>query len=100
MREGIRIHASRKTFVTSARPDRVWQVIADVEHWRNWTPTVVEIKPLSNTGLSVGARYQVSQPKLRRAVYEVTKCTCCFEGQVTGTSFEYGGGQHSFLAFD
>jgi hypothetical protein len=39
------------------------------------TPTVVEIKPLSNKGLSVGARYQVIQPKLRPAVYEVTKCT-------------------------
>ena len=61
-------------FTTSARPDAVWQVLADVEHWRNWTPTVVEIKPLSSNGLTVRARYRVVQPKLRPAVYEVTEC--------------------------
>jgi hypothetical protein len=42
-------------FITPARADIVWQVLADVEHWRDWTPTVVEIKPLSNKGLTVGA---------------------------------------------
>jgi hypothetical protein len=61
-------------FNTSARPDAVWQVLADFEHWRDWTPTVLEIKPLSNSGLAVGARYRVVQPKLRPAVYEVTEC--------------------------
>jgi carbon monoxide dehydrogenase subunit G len=61
-------------FITSARPDIVWQVLADVEHWRDWTPTVVEIKPLSNKGLTVGARYRVVQPQLGPAVYEVTEC--------------------------
>ena len=63
-----------QTFITRARPDAVWQVLADVEHWRDWTPTVVEIKPLSNNGLTVGARYRVAQPKLRPAIYEVTEC--------------------------
>jgi hypothetical protein len=63
-----------QTFVTRARPDAVWQVLADVEHWRDWTPTVVEIKPLSDNGLTVGARYRVVQPKLRPATYEVTEC--------------------------
>lgn len=61
-------------FITTARPDAVWQVLADVEHWREWTPTVVEIKPLSKNGLTVGARYRVAQPKLRPAIYEVTEC--------------------------
>lgn len=32
-------------------------------------------KPLSDSGLRVGARYRVTQPKLRPAVYEVTECT-------------------------
>jgi hypothetical protein len=41
---------------------------------RDWTPSVVEIKPLSSSGLTVGARYRVVQPKLRPAVYEVTEC--------------------------
>jgi uncharacterized protein YndB with AHSA1/START domain len=61
-------------FITLARPEIVWQVLADVEHWREWTPTVVEIRPLSNNGLKVGARYRVIQPRLRPAVYEVTEC--------------------------
>jgi hypothetical protein len=61
-------------FVTAARPSAVWRILADVEHWPDWTPTVVEIKPLSGSGLMVGARYRVVQPKLRPAVYEVTEC--------------------------
>lgn len=61
-------------FTTPARPDTVWQILADVEHWGEWTPTVVDIKPLSNNGLQVGARYRVTQPKLRPAIYEVTDC--------------------------
>ena len=61
-------------FITPAGPNTVWQVLFDVEHWRDWTPTVVEIKPLSNNGLTVGARYRVVQPKLRPAIYEVTEC--------------------------
>ena len=61
-------------FITPARPDSVWQILADVEHWRDWTPTVVEIKPVNANGLRVGARYRVVQPKLRPAIYEVTEC--------------------------
>src|SRR6516165_257966 len=60
-------------FVTPARPDAVWRVLADVEHWREWTPTVLEIKPLGDTGLTVGARYRIVQPKLRPAIYELTE---------------------------
>jgi carbon monoxide dehydrogenase subunit G len=61
-------------FTTPARPDVVWQILADVEHWRDWTPTVIDIKPLGNPGLTVGARYRVVQPKLRPAIYAVTEC--------------------------
>lgn len=38
-------------FVTAARPDTVWQVLADVEHWHNWTPTIQQIEPLDAGGL-------------------------------------------------
>lgn len=61
-------------FITAAEPSTVWRILADVEHWPDWTPTVVEIKPLSSSGLMVGTRYRVVQPKLRPAVYEVTEC--------------------------
>src|SRR5215469_11667388 len=62
-------------FVTAARAELVWRILADVEHWPTWTPTVLEVQPLSQAGLRVGARYRVTQPKLRPAVYEVTECT-------------------------
>lgn len=61
-------------FVTTAPPETIWKVLADVEHWRDWTPTVLEVKPLTGAGLEVGARYRVTQPKLRSAIYEVTEC--------------------------
>jgi len=62
-------------FITTAPPDTIWKVLADVEHWPHWTPTVLEVKPLGNPELRVGAQYRVTQPKLRPAVYEVTECT-------------------------
>ncbi|UWZ82027.1 SRPBCC family protein [Occallatibacter riparius] len=63
-----------ENFVTSAEPAIVWKVLADVERWHEWTPTVLEIKPLGNSGMVVGARYRVVQPRLRPAVYQVTEC--------------------------
>ena len=61
-------------FITSASPEVVWSILADVEHWCDWTPTVTEVKALNGTGLKVGAMYRVVQPKLRPANYEVTEC--------------------------
>jgi len=64
--------------IINASPAAIWQVLADVERWPTWTPTVLEVEPLTSNGhkagLKVGARYRVVQPKLRPAVYEVTEC--------------------------
>jgi carbon monoxide dehydrogenase subunit G len=65
---------TREQFVTSARPGTVWQVLADVEHWNDWTPTIQQIEPLDAGGLRIGARYRVVQPGLQPAIYEVTAC--------------------------
>ncbi len=61
-------------FFTSATPERIWAILADVERWREWTPTVLSIEPLTAGGLRMGAKYRVTQPKLRPTVYEVTAC--------------------------
>ncbi|HUP02942.1 MAG TPA: SRPBCC family protein [Bryobacteraceae bacterium] len=61
-------------FVSVAAPEAIWGILADVEHWSAWTPTVSGIVALSDGGLKTGARYRVTQPKLRPAVYEVTEC--------------------------
>src|ERR1700761_6903526 len=67
-------------FVTSAPAEMVWRLVADVEHWKDWTPTVLETTPLTDGGLRVGARYRVVQPGLTPGVYEVTDYTpnVCF----------------------
>jgi hypothetical protein len=63
-----------ETFVTSVQPAIIWKVLVDVEHWHEWTPTVIAIKSVGNAEFGVGARYRVVQPKLRPAIYEVTEC--------------------------
>jgi len=62
-----------ETVITSASPKVVWSVLADIEHWRDWTPTIIEVKALSGSGPKVGAKYRVVQPELRPATYEVTE---------------------------
>ena len=63
-----------ETFITSAPLETVWGILADVGHWNDWTPTILEITLLSGGGLQVGARYRVKQPGLKPAVYEVSHC--------------------------
>ena len=60
---------------TQATPQTVWEILADVERWPIWTPTVLRIEPLTGDGLKPGARFRVSQPKLRPAIYQVTDCS-------------------------
>lgn len=60
--------------IIQATPAAVWRVLADVERWPTWTPTVEHVQPLTQDGLRIGARYRITQPKLRPAVYEVTEC--------------------------
>jgi hypothetical protein len=61
--------------IVRANPADIWSVLADVEHWPTWTPTMLQVDPLTPGGLRVGARYRVTQPKLRPGIYEVTECT-------------------------
>ena len=63
----------RNSSTLSARPELVWRVLTDVEHWRDWTPTVIDIKPVGSPRMERGARYRVVPPKLRPAIYEVTE---------------------------
>jgi uncharacterized protein YndB with AHSA1/START domain len=62
-------------FATSASPETVWQVLADLEHWKDWNQTILDVTPLTDKGLQVGAQYRVAQRGVRPAVYEVTHCS-------------------------
>ena len=56
----------------AATPGDVWKVIADVERWAEWTPTVRRIERLDAGPLDVGSRVRIDQPKLRPAIWTVT----------------------------
>ncbi|MCE9626632.1 MAG: SRPBCC family protein [Candidatus Eisenbacteria bacterium] len=52
--------------------ERAWAVLADLERWSGWTPTVTRVTPLDGGAPREGARYRVEQPKLAPAVYTIT----------------------------
>ena len=53
-------------------PQRVWEIMLDVERWPEWTTSVIRVQRLEIGPLTLGSRTRIHQPKLRPTVWCVT----------------------------
>jgi hypothetical protein len=57
---------------SAATPDLLWSVASDVDRWGDRLPTVDSVRALGSAPPGVGSRFEVRQPGLPKAVWEVT----------------------------
>ncbi|KPI06578.1 Polyketide cyclase/dehydrase [Actinobacteria bacterium OV450] len=70
------------TVDVAAAPERVWEVLADIEGWPRWTVSKTSVRLLSGGPVAVGCEAEVRQLKLATEVWQVTEMEA-------GRSFEW-----------
>jgi len=61
-----------QTVEINASAATVWSILADIERWPEWTPTVTSARVLDGGQLREGASVRLVQPRLRPARWTVT----------------------------
>ena len=66
------MHVETAVEIDSA-PERVWEVMTDVERWPEWTASVERAERLDDGPLQVGSRARLKQPRFPPVVWVVTE---------------------------
>jgi uncharacterized membrane protein len=57
----------------SATPERVWQVMADIERWPDWTPSIISVRKLSDGPFGAGTAAAVRARGTPESTWTVTE---------------------------
>lgn len=60
---------------TSASRDNAWAAVSGVTTWPAWTRSMREVRPIDADRVGVGNRFQITQPGLPKAVWQVDEVT-------------------------